>query len=539
MRKKKFYVPRREGGRMTKNDGRGPVMAETLAHLIPARKKGTRLPLLGLGLFTITLATLLPVAVAFAQAVSFSPAANFAVGASPISVAIGDLNGDGNPDLAVANHGSTTVSILLGDGSGSFSAATSFAVGSNPGSVAIGDFNGDGKPDLAVANSASNNVSILLGDGAGSFSAATNFAAGSGPLSVAIGDLNGDGKPDLAVANHPSSNVSLLLGDGTGAFGPATSFPAGTNPGSVAIGDLNGDGKPDLAVANATSNDVSILINTNDTTPPTVTVPADMTVEATGSSGAAVNFASEVSATDLVDGPVAVSCTPASGSTFPLDVTTTVNCSAKDSHDNTATGSFKVTVVDTTPPKLTLPADIIANATGNSQAVVNYSASAYDLVDGFVPVSCTPVSGSSFSVGTTEVSCSATGAHNNTATGSFNVTVKYDWNGFFRPVDNLPTLNLAKAGSAIPVKFSLSGNQGLSIFGSPFPTSKAVVCGSTADVDTIEVTVTAGGSSLNYDAVADQYIYVWKTEKGWAGTCRTLTVKLMDGTVHQANFKFK
>ena len=413
----------------------------TTKHLISAWIKGTRLRLLGLGLLAISLAALLPVTVSFAQTVSFS--------------------------------------------------------------------------------------------------AATNFAAGSGPLSVAIGDLNGDGKPDLAVANHPSSNVSLLLGDGTGAFGPATSFPAGTNPGSVAIGDLNGDGKPDLAVANATSNDVSILINTNDTTPPTVTVPADMTVEATGSSGAAVNFASEVSATDLVDGPVAVSCTPASGSTFPLDVTTTVNCSAKDSHDNTATGSFKVTVVDTTPPKLTLPADIIANATGNSQAVVNYSASAYDLVDGFVPVSCTPVSGSSFSVGTTEVSCSATGAHNNTATGSFNVTVKYDWNGFFRPVDNLPTLNLAKAGSAIPVKFSLSGNQGLSIFGSPFPTSKAVVCGSTADVDTIEVTVTAGGSSLNYDAVADQYIYVWKTEKGWAGTCRTLTVKLMDGTVHQANFKFK
>ena len=91
----------------------------------------------------------------------------------------------------------------------------------------MGDFNGDGKLDLAVANFSSNNVSILLGTGTGSFSAATNFAAGTGPFSVAVGDFNGDGKLDLAVANRNSNNVSILLGTGTGSFSAATNFAAG------------------------------------------------------------------------------------------------------------------------------------------------------------------------------------------------------------------------------------------------------------------------------------------------------------------------
>jgi len=81
--------------------------------------------------------------------------------------------------------------------------------------VAVGDFNGDGKSDLAVANAYSNNVSVLLGTGTGSFGPATDSTVGSGPRSVAVGDFNGDGKSDLAVANANSSNVSVLLGTGT------------------------------------------------------------------------------------------------------------------------------------------------------------------------------------------------------------------------------------------------------------------------------------------------------------------------------------
>ena len=115
--------------------------------------------------------------------------------------------------------------------------------------MVLGDVNGDGKPDLVVANSGSNTVSVLLGNGNGTFQP-------SKPLSpaltqcVAIGDVNGDGKLDMAVANYGSSTVSVLLGNGNGTFHAQQTFAAGSDPVSVELGDVNGDGKPDLIVAN-------------------------------------------------------------------------------------------------------------------------------------------------------------------------------------------------------------------------------------------------------------------------------------------------
>jgi len=117
------------------------------------------------------------------------------------------------------------------------------------------------------------------------------------------------------------------------------------------------------------------------------------------------------------------------------------------------------------------------------------------------------------------------------------VTVIYNFSGFFQPVDNLPVFNSVKAGSSIPVKFSLSGDQGLDIFAAGYPKSQVITCDSTAPVDGVEETVAAGSSSLSYDASTDQYSYVWKTDKAWAGTCRQLVVKLNDGTSHRANFQ--
>jgi hypothetical protein len=299
-----------------------------------------------------------------------------------------------------------------------------------------------------------------------------------------------------------------------------------------------GDTTVTCNATDAAENDAiptTFVVHVVDTTAPDVTVPADITAEATSSSGAAVSFTAL--ATDSVDGSITPTCAPASGSTFAIDTPTTVTCSATDDAGNTGSASFTVTVVDTTAPTLNLPANITTTATGNSQAVVTYSASATDLVDGSVPITCAPASGSSFPVGTTTVNCSATDAHENTANGSFTMTVTYAFTGFFQPIDNLPTLNKAKAGSSIPVKFSLGGNQGLNVFNAGFPTSKTTPCGTTAAEDVIEVTVTAGGSSLSYDATSNQYIYVWKTEKAWSG-CRTLTVKFADGTVKQADIHF-
>jgi Tol biopolymer transport system component len=115
----------------------------------------------------------------------------------------------------------------------------------------------------------------------------------------------------------------------------------------------------------------------------------------------------------------------------------------------------------------------------------------------------------------------------------------YAFTGFFSPVDNLPTLNLVNAGRAIPVKFSLGGDQGLDIFEAGYPRSQQIACDSTAAVDGVEETLTAGGSSLSYDAASDVYTYVWTTDKAWAGTCRQFVLGLADGSVHRASFKFK
>jgi hypothetical protein len=91
----------------------------------------------------------------------------------------------------------------------------------------------------------------------------------------------------------------------------------------------------------------------------------------------------------------------------------------------------------------------------------------------------------------------------------------------------------------VPVKFSLGGDQGLDIFAAGYPISATIACDATADVDGIESTVSAGGSSLAYDPFADVYAYVWKTDKAWSGTCRQLVIGFVDGTFQRANFKLK
>jgi FG-GAP-like repeat/FG-GAP repeat len=142
---------------------------------------------------------------------------SIATGNSPIFVAAGDLNGDGNPDLVVTNmnHGFPdlgTLIVLLGNGDGTFTPTpTTLTVGSIPSTVSVADFNGDGKPDLVTANAGSNTVSVLLGNGDGTFAAPMNVAAGTDPIFAATADFNHDGIPDLAMANNSTSSVTVLL----------------------------------------------------------------------------------------------------------------------------------------------------------------------------------------------------------------------------------------------------------------------------------------------------------------------------------------
>jgi hypothetical protein len=195
---------------------------------------------------------------------TFAAAINFAAGTQPLSVGVGDFNGDGKNDLAVANFSSNTLSIHLGNGAGSFGSAALFIAGTNPSALVVADLNGDARLDLAVTNAGSDNVSVLLGDGAGAFGLAKNFFVGANPSAIAAGDFNGDGKPDLAVANADTNNVSVLLGNGVGGFVTATNFPVGYTPLALAVGDFNGDGRRDMAVANFFYDDngdnISILL---------------------------------------------------------------------------------------------------------------------------------------------------------------------------------------------------------------------------------------------------------------------------------------
>ncbi|MGA7620669.1 FG-GAP-like repeat-containing protein, partial [Candidatus Binatus sp.] len=217
---------------------------------------------------------------------SFATQQTFAVGSHPISVTVADVNGDGMPDLIVANEFDGTLSVLLnttapGAATPSFATQQTFAAGSLPRSVTAADINGDGMPDLIVANAGDDTVSVLLnttvpGATTPSFATQQTFAVGGGAASVTAADVNGDGEPDLIVANEGDTTVSVLLnitapGATTPSFAPQQTFATGSSPISVTAADVNGDGKPDLIVANYGSNTVSVLLNT---TLPGATTPS-------------------------------------------------------------------------------------------------------------------------------------------------------------------------------------------------------------------------------------------------------------------------
>ena len=255
-----------------------------------------------------------------AQTPTFAAVATYPTGAvgNPFGLAVGDVNGDGQPDLLVATAISDAVGVLLGTGNGTFQAITMYSSGSSssPRNLKVADINGDGFPDLVTANSGNNSISLLLGNGTGTFPSVTTYPMGynSQPWDVAVADVNGDGRLDIlttysitsqvAVLLNTSSGIQaaapystgsgtvptgivvrdvnadgkldvltgnyaagsttaiLLLGNGNGTFQPAIALAAGsgTNPIQLAVGDVNNDGKPDVLTANFNSSTASVLL---------------------------------------------------------------------------------------------------------------------------------------------------------------------------------------------------------------------------------------------------------------------------------------
>lgn len=208
-----------------------------------------------------------------------------AVGSSPSCIVAADFDGDGNDDLAVANAGDKTISILINDGIGQFESNGNIAVGTSPQSLASANFDGESNADLAVANRSADTLSVLLAtvpeeseseddeaDGP-VFTDSLTIQADDGPISLVAADFDKDGQQDLAVANADGNNVTILIGDGDGNFSFHTTFelvpeveegeevPEVEGPAAVAAADLDGDGTVDLAVANEQTDNISILLN--------------------------------------------------------------------------------------------------------------------------------------------------------------------------------------------------------------------------------------------------------------------------------------
>jgi trimeric autotransporter adhesin len=217
------------------------------------------------------------------------------VGIGPAMVAVGDINGDGFPDIVTANfaffdqatqtevYGNNDISVLLGNGSGGFTAASgspvSLGANAKPFAVAVADMNGDGFGDIVVGNYGTSTVTVLKSNGNGTFTAETPVAlpTGAGPSYVVTGDFNRDGKTDVITSNFGTGTITVLIGDGTGGLTQKQTIAVGAGPETIALSDINGDGITDLVVTNYNATNVSVLLGNGDGTfraapTPTVTL---------------------------------------------------------------------------------------------------------------------------------------------------------------------------------------------------------------------------------------------------------------------------
>jgi hypothetical protein len=207
---------------------------------------------------------------------TFVGGTNYASQGTASRVISADFNGDGKPDLATEtafSTGSTPIGVYLGNGDGTFQPEVNTNLSQPAGGIAAGDFNGDGKADLATVflNCVNNICSpgdavVLIGNGDGTFQPPVQYTVGLQPENLVVGDFNGDGKPDLAVSNYGASTVSILLGNGDGTFQSHVDYLVGGDPGEIVTGDFNGDGKLDLATVEYSGTGVSVLLGNGDGT---------------------------------------------------------------------------------------------------------------------------------------------------------------------------------------------------------------------------------------------------------------------------------
>ncbi|MFN5431610.1 MAG: FG-GAP-like repeat-containing protein, partial [Cyclobacteriaceae bacterium] len=448
-----------------------------------------------------------------AGTISYAAKVDFAADEGSYSVSIGDLDGDGKADLAVANYNSNTVSVFRNTGSVgtiSYAAKVDFATGTNPASVSIGDLDGDGKADLAVANQISNTVSVFRNTGSAgtiSYAAKVDFTTGSAPISVSIGDLDGDGKADLAVANYNSNTVSVFRNTGSAgtiSYAAKVDFATGSGPYSVSIGDLDGDGKADLAVANASSNTVSVIRN-NPVFPQTITFPAlsnktfgdaPFTLSATASSSLTVSYASSNTSVATVSGNT-VTIVGAGTTTITASQAGNTNFAAATSVPQTLTvNQASQTITFAALANKTFgDASFTLSATASSGLTVGYASS---------NTSVATVSGDTVTIvgaGTTTITASQAGNTNFAAAASVPQTLTVNQASQTITFAALANKNFGDA----PFTLSATASSGLAVSYSSSNTSVATLSGNTVTIvgaGTTTLTASQAGNT-NYNAAPD------------------------------------
>jgi DNA-binding beta-propeller fold protein YncE len=434
----------------------------------------------------------------------------------------------------VRKYSSTGTSIgtigSVGSGDGQFNAPVGLAM--------------DSGNNLYVADTGNNRIQ--------KFNSAGTFVTKWGTAGSGNGELNApqgvavDTVGTVYVADTGNSRVQLFSNTGTfiDACGSAGS---GDGQFAFAIDVASNAAGSFFYVVDRDNANVQKFSTT--ATAPTANAGADQTVECAGATtGVNLDGSASTAGSGTINSYAWTEGATSLGTTAMLTVNLptgvhNITLTVTDTGGGSDTDDVVITVQDTLAPSISCPADIVVNLPMNSMATsmaVNYPAvTATDSCSSSVTVNSTPASGSVLPVGTTTVNATADDGAGHTSNCSFTVTVQYNFAGFFPPVANLPVFNVVQAGRAIPVKFSLSGDKGLGIFAPGSPSSGPIACNSSDPATLLEDTVTAGGSSLNYDPSTDQYIYVWKTQAGWAGTCRQLVVQLNDGSIYRANFRFK
>jgi hypothetical protein len=403
------------------------------------------------------------------------------------------------------------------------------------------DFGGNASFDCTFGSTGTSTVSARVTDGISTSNELTQeVGVGVGPLaSIAIspevaGILPG-GSQTYAVEGFDALHNSR--GDET-ALATFGITPDGSCTGHVCTASAYG---PHTVTATIAGLSDTATLNVLDVTPPDTTaslappsvngwyVHPTVTLSATDTGGSGVDqtkYRLDGGALQTYGAPFAAS---GDGSHtleyFSVDVAGNLEA--------TKTLSFQI---DATPPTITITVPG-AGATYTLGQVINAAFSCFDALSGFDTCSGSGSPINTGSIGPHSFTVNASDFAGNTSSKTVTYNVAYPFTGFFPPVDNPPTVNTVQAGSAVPLKFSLGGDHGLAIFETGYPRSGAISCSTAAPQDDIEETVTAGGSSLSYGG--GQYNYVWKTDKAWKGTCRALELKLIDGTLHTALFKFK